>query len=292
MIGVLRETPRIWVAQRTEATRLSELLAGDLPVLAVQATPRFIVPAPVSITKIVWRDASRGTPAMAQRDILASGGAFASKKYRANSAVAQVRLQPVFPLQVGQAALRIAAGAIDGTTVAVDGQPMVIKGTTKRVVVERVERFRDGDKDVVEIHRLERSSPLVTAINEATGEITAFEGDAGLATLMGSAGTAQALLDAVEAAAPPRYAMQLDPAVAACLDTLISVSGRHLPGYAPGLLAMQKHAAAAMLTMLTTPDPGWGGAIPNGGVLAAEMGCGKSGMGAAVVELLRLFGDR
>ncbi len=148
MIGVLRETPRIWAAQRAEATRLSELLAGDLPVLAVQATPRFIVPAPVSITKIVWRDASRGTPAMAQRDILASGGAFASKKYRANSAVAQVRLQPVFPLQVGQAALRIAAGAIDGTTVTIDGQPMVIKGTTKRVVVERVERFRDGDKDV------------------------------------------------------------------------------------------------------------------------------------------------
>ena len=129
-----------------EIERLTRLLAGELPVLEYQSEPMFTVPAPVPVRKIIWRDASRGTPAMAQLDILKTGGAWASKKYKAACSTEQVQLQPAFPLQTAQAALRIAAGAINGTTVEIDGVPKVIKGTVKRSLKERVERFTDGEK--------------------------------------------------------------------------------------------------------------------------------------------------
>lgn len=291
MIGILRSTPRSWADQKAEVVRLTAILAGDLPILTHQATAGFIAPAPSPITRIIWRDASRGTPAMAQLDVMRSGGAFTSKKYRADRAIDRTQLQPAFPLQVAQAALRIAAGAINGTTVVIDGVPMTIKGTTRRSTVARVDRFSDGDTEIVEIHRLEKSSPHVTAINEATGEVVSYDGDVGIAALMTDAATAQALLHAVEASAPPKYAFDMPANVAHTLGALRPVSGRHLPGHAPGLLPMQQHAAAALLTTLTTPDPGWGGAIPNGAIVAAEMGCGKTTIGLAAVELLRLLRD-
>ena len=88
-----------------------------------------------------------------------------------------------------------------------------------------------------------------------------------------------------------REASYLDKAamqdVADIVDTLIPVSGRALPGYEPGLLAMQKHAVAAAHRALTTPDAGWDGAIPKATILAAEMGTGKTSMGIAVAEVLR-----
>jgi hypothetical protein len=288
MLGVVRALPRSYTETTREVQRLMTLLAGELPIITAQPEPRYRLPEPLRVRKLVWRDASRGTPALAQSDVIRSGGAWRSKSYLAAAAPDRRQLQPAFPLHTPQAVLRIAAGAINGMTVTIDGAPMTIKGSTRVETLESSESFTDNGKDVTETRRIERRVPHIVAVDDA-GSVVAYQGDRGLQELMNQTGTADGLLAAVEQSAPPRYRMDLAPDVAGVLAALRPVSGRHLPGYAPGLLPMQQHAVAAAHRALTTPDPGWGGAVPSATIIAAEMGTGKTSMGIALAEVLRVL---
>jgi hypothetical protein len=286
MLGVYRARFRSGAEARAEAQQLQAQLSGDLPVITFQSAPRYTLPMPVKLRKLLWQDASRGTPTMSQQDVIQHGCAWRSKKYRQAARVERTQLRPMFPLHKPQAALRIAAGAINGMTVAIGGVPQTIKGSTKIETLETVEEIHDGDKTITETHRIERRVPHIVTMDE-TGSIRRFVGDKGLAALMHNDGTADALLHAVEESAPPIYQLDMEPEVQALLAGLKPASGRHLPGYAPGLLPMQQHLVAALYRRLTTPDAGWHGATPTAAIAAAEMGVGKTTCGIALAEVMR-----
>lgn len=274
---VVRDKFRILGEQKAEAARLADWLAGDLPELAPQERPLITLPEPPALSKKMrWRDASLGTPEMAQQDVVKGGGAWASRSYtRASANLKRTTLQPLFPLHKAQAALRIAAGAINGMTVEIAGVPQQVKGSTLEEQVMWVEE-KDSDKaHVVSQHTITRRVPHVVTI-DGQGAIRRYVGDKGMARLMEHEGTAEALLDAVEETAPPRYQLDMPELWDAILSGIVPVSGRALRGYKPGPLPMQKHTAAAAVTAITTPDQGWGGATPRGVIIAAEMGCGKA----------------
>lgn len=287
VFGVVRAQFRVGAEARVEAQRLLRVLADELPVLEAQLQPLYTVPAPLPVKQVIFRDASRGTPAVAQQDVITTGGAWTTKKYRAATRrLERTNLAPLFPLHKPQAALRIAAGAINGMTVEIAGVPQTIKGSTLESTVTWVEE-KDGEtSQTTETHTVTRRVPHVVTI-DGQGTIRRFIGDHGMAKLMAHEGTADALLHAVEQSAPPRYRLDMTPAVQAVLQAITPVSGRHLPGYPPGLLPMQQHVAAAAHRALTTPDAGWGGRTPHAVLIAAEMGCGKSPIGLAIAELLR-----
>jgi hypothetical protein len=118
-----------------------------------------------------------------------------------------------------------------------------------------------------------RRAPNVTTIDDA-GRIGRYIGDRGIATLMETPGAAEVLLGAVRRKAPPLYQLDMTPDVAAILRAIRPASGRALPGYAPGLLAMQQHVAAAAHRALTTYNPAHG-RVPSSVLINAEMGTGK-----------------
>lgn len=289
VFGVVCANLRIGPEQYAESNRLAQLLNAELPVLEAQTHPSYIVPKPLPLKKIVWRDASRGNATMAQQDVIATGGAWNSKKYRAaQRSLVRTQLRPLFPLNKPQAALRIANGAINGVEVELAGCRQRIKGATIEDTITWTEE-RENDKSyVTETHTITRRVPHVTTIDDE-GTIRCFVGDKGMATLMNHDGAAQALLEAVETAASPRYRLDMEPELAQAITGITPASGRALPGYAPGLLPMQRHVVAAAYRALTTPDDGWGGIVPKATVISAEMGVGKTSIGLAVAEILRLL---
>ena len=288
VFGVLREQFRTGSEQHTEAARLLTILDEALPVLTPPAAPHYTLPLPLPLRKrITWRDGSHGTPALAQEEVVATCGAWRSKDYQAARAgMRREQLAPLFPLHKTQAALRIAAGAINGTSVEIGGVPQIVKGSTIEEQVTWTEERDTDSSHIQETHKVVRRVPHVVTV-DGQGTIRQFIGDQGMAALMANDGTATALLKAVEDAAPPRYRLDMEPAVAAVLTTIISASGRALPGYPPGLLPMQQHVAAGVFRALTTPDPGWNGQTPRAVTVAAEMGVGKTSIAIAIAELFR-----
>lgn len=293
VFAVVRDKLRLLGEQRAEAARLADWLAGPLPDLVPQDRPLITLPAPASRVKALrWRDAALGTPEVAQQDVVAGGGAWSSRSYlRASAGLRRTTLPPLFPLHKAQAALRIAAGTINGMTVAIGGVPQQVKGSTLEEQVTWVEEKDSAKAHIVSQHSITRRVPHVVTI-DGDGVIRRFVGDQGMARLMEQTGAAEALLDAVEETAPPRYQLDMPAAWEAILSRIVPVSGRALRGYQPGPLPMQKHTTAAAVTAITTPDPGWGGATPRGVIVAAEMGCGKSMVGLCAAELLRQLAEQ
>ncbi len=286
VFGVVRETWRVGREQKDEAERLKGLLEGELPILMLQPEPLYVLPVRKAIKQITWRDASRGNTVIAQRDVVQSGGAWASRRYRtAARAMDRATPVPLFPLTKGQAALRIADGLINGETVELHGRLVEIKGSTVEEQHTWVEEKETDKAHIVETHKIVRRAPHVTTI-DGEGRIGRYVGDKGIAKLMEAPGAAEVLLGAVKRKAPPLYQLDMTPDVAAVLSAIKPASDRALPGYKPGLLAMQQHVVAAAHRALTTYNPSHG-RVPNSVIINAEMGTGKSGMGLALAELLR-----
>ena len=286
VFGVVRDTWRVGREQKDEAERLKGLLEGELPILTLQAEPRYVLPVPKAIKKITWRDASRGNTVIAQRDVVQGGGAWASKRYRtAARAMDGATPAPLFPLTKGQAALRIADGLINGETVELHGTLVEIKGSTVEEEHTWVEEKETDKAHIVETHKIVRRAPHVTTI-DGEGRIGRYVGDKGIAKLMEAPGAAEVLLGAVKRKAPPLYQLDMTPDVSTVLTAIKPTSGRALPGYKPGLLAMQKHVVAAAHRALTTYNSSHD-RVPNSVIINAEMGTGKSSMYLALAELLR-----
>lgn len=292
VFGIVRDQWRRGRDLRHEAAHLTLLLSEALAELTPQATPRYQLPAPLPVRKCVWRNGARGTPEQAQRDVVLHGGAWAGRAYHAQrQAMHRHALRPLFPLHPAQAALRIANGEINGREVELFGKTQLLKGSTREEAVTWQQQRPTGTARVTETHVIKRQVPQVMTV-DADGALRMFLGDQGMAALMRHERTADALLEAVEEAAPPRYALDMADAVAHVLTAIVPVSGRALPGYAPGLLPMQQHCAAALYQALTTSDSSLENVIPDAAVLGAEMGAGKSAMSIAVAELFAQLSDR
>jgi len=286
VFGVVRTTWRVGKEQKDDAERLRALLSTDLPVLALQPAPRYLLPLPRPVKKIVWRDASRGNAVIAQHDVVTGGGAWTSKRYRvAANKMDRTTPAPLFPLTKGQAALRIADGLINGESVELHGRTVEIKGSTVEEEHTWVEERETEKAHIVETHKIARRAPHVTTIDGA-GRIGRYVGDKGIAKLMEAPGAAEALLGAVKRKAPPLYQLDMTPDVAAVLHRIKPASGRALPGYPPGLLIMQQHVVAAAQRALTTYNPSHG-RVPTSVIMNLEMGVGKSSCALALAELLR-----
>jgi 16S rRNA G966 N2-methylase RsmD len=285
LFGVVRTTLRLGDEHRHEARRISDTLNAELPVLEAQTAPVYALPAPLPLKRpLVWRDGSKVNPVQAQADVLETGGAWASKAYRTQRRRHSGNLPPLFPLHPAQAALRIAAGEINGAEIEMFGKPQLIKGSTVEEVQTTTEHDDTGDARITIRRTMRRRTPNVVTV-DPDGSVRRYIGDAGMEALMHNPGVATKLLAAVEHAAPPRYRLDLDPAIAALLAELKPASGQTLPGYPLGLLPMQKHVVAALHRAITTIDPS-SGVVPDAVIAAAEMGCGKSVKGIATAHLL------
>jgi hypothetical protein len=291
VIGVVRAAERAGQELQARARQIAEKLAGELPVLELQAEPRYSIPAPLKLQRqMIWRDANAATPEQAQADVLATGGAWSARSHRARLQAARQdrrRIRPIFPLGKVAAALRVAEGDINNMPVTIQDRPVRIKGITRKTTKTwQEERAGSDGATVIDTHRMELREPVVVTLDTESAAITRYSGDAGIAALMAIPDAAQSLLDAVAQSAPPIYAMQIAPEVAAILQGIVSVSGRALPGYAPGYIPMQQHIIAATHVAFRDPDPHTGRHRKVIG-LGADMGTGKSSLSAGTAEVLR-----
>lgn len=289
VFGVVRPRWRLGDERRVEERRVQALLTAALPILAPLSHPLYELPAPIARKKpIVWKDAARGTTTMAQREVAAHGGAWASPAYNAATAgMRRRRLNPRFPLHPGQRVFRIAAGEVNGRTIAIGGVPHVIKGSTIDEVIAWSEEKNTGSSHVTETHRVVRKVPVITAVAlDGSGTIRQFAGSAGIAKLLADPQVAQAISDAVTEAAPPTYQLAMEPWLAQMLAGI--TPKKALPGYKPGVLPMQQHIVAAAVQAITQHDPAWG-RTPQRVVVAAEMGTGKTLQGMLIAHAMQLF---
>jgi len=291
VVGVVRAGWRSGAELKEHARLIAEKLTGELPELTYQATPSYAIPSPLKQQRqFIWRDANAATPEQARDDVLAQGGAWASRSYRTRLEAARQdrrRIRPLFPLGKVAAALRVAEGDINHQVVTIAGRQARIKGSTRRTTKTwQEERVTNEGTTVIETHRMELREPVVVTLDTERATITRYTGDTGIATLMDTPDAAQSLLDAVTQSSPPIYNLQLPKDVAAVLDTIVSVTGRALPGYAPGFIPMQRHIIAAIATAFRLPDPHTGKRRTVIG-LSADMGTGKSSLAAGSAEVIR-----
>jgi hypothetical protein len=259
VFGVVRPRWRLGDERRVEERRVLALLTGELPILAPQSHPLYELPPPIARKKpIVWKDATRGTTAMAQREVAAHGGAWASPAYQAaTAAMRRQRLNPRFPLHPGQRVFRIAAGEINGRTISIGGVPHVIKGSTLDEVIEWSEERNTDSSHITETHTVVRKVPVITAVAlDGSGAIRQYAGSEGIAKLLADPEVSQALSDAVTEAAPPIYQLEMEPWLARMLAGI--TPKKALPGYKAGVLPMQQHIVAAAVRAMTTHDAAWG----------------------------------
>lgn len=291
VVGVVRSGWRSGAELKERARLIAEKLTGELTELTHQATPRYTIPSPLKQQRqLIWRDANAATPEQAQADVLAGGGAWASRSYQTRLQAARQdrrRIRPIFPLGKVAAALRVAEGDINNMIVTIAGRQARIKGSTRRTTRTWQEERVTGDgATVIDTHRMELREPVVVTLDTEQAAITRYTGDTGIAALMDLPDAAQSLLDAVAHSAPPVYDMQLPPDVATILDGIVPASGRALPGYPAGFIPMQRHIIAAIATAFRQPDPNTGKRRTVMG-LSADMGAGKSSMSTGAAEVIR-----
>lgn len=287
--GVVRATWRSGTERREHMRRVEQLLVEPLTTLEQRAVaiPEYVVPPPQPVKRFVWRDSARATPTEAMHEVARSGGAWRSRQYeQLKTRLDHASLSTIFPLDKRKAALRIAAGEINGRAIELAGATQWIKGSTVEETRQWTETRNTAQSRTTETHTITLRVPHVATVEAGSGAVRLYRGDQGLAALMQLDGAADELMAAVKESVVYRFRMQMLPAVANVLGSLQPRSGRALPGYAPGLLWMQQLVAAALHTALTTPDPSCKNIIPNAVVCSAEMGVGKTNIGMAVAELL------
>lgn len=293
IFGVRRTEDRVGSALLAEVERLTdEVLCPELPSLEACSTPRYHLPPPVSLSSHdLFRLASTPDSLAAARDVAATGGAWASPQ-----ALAQMerlrrtreRRPPLFPLNPTQAALQIAAGAINNQPITVGERTYLIKGSAVEAV-HTVERTLDSGtgKERHETRRTRTRTPRITLVDTASGAISIFIGAQGMQALLDIPGMTDALLHALEQTNPARYTLTLPQALRPLFARFVPQSGRALPGQVPGLTPMQQHLVAALWTAMQGQKDT--AQRPLRRVLfGASMGTGKSVMGLALAEALRV----
>lgn len=293
IFGVRRSEDRVGRALLAEAQYLeASVLLAELPVLQASTTPHYQLPSPVPLfEKHIFRLASTPDPHTAARDVAATGGAWASPQALAlmeRMRRTAERRPPLFPLNPTQAALQIAAGAINNQPITVGERTYLIKGSAVEAV-HTVERTLDSgtSKERHETRRTRTRTPRITLVDTASGAICIFIGAQGMQALLDIPGMTDALLGALEQANPARYTLTLPEALRPLFARFVPQSGRALPGQVPGLTPMQQHLVAALWTAMQG-DPYTKQPPLRRVLFGASMGTGKSVMGLALAEALRV----
>lgn len=270
-----------------DMARLTELLAGDVPVIQWQDAPRYVLPVPTARKRVIWKDARAGTPESAQRECIQTGGVYASDAYKtASHRMRRKRLNPRFPLHPGQRVFRIAAGEINGKRVTIGGEYHIIKGGVIPVAHEWTTTKETDTARITEKRRVVNHEPVVTGISEEHGTIRQWRGAAEIARLLASEETSQAITEAIAEACPPTYRLEIEAELQQFLQAVTPTKA--LPGQKPGLLPMQQHVIAAATAAVTTYDDAWG-CVPRSVIISADMGCGKTPMGLVASAVLNAF---
>jgi hypothetical protein len=293
VFGLRRADDRVGHALVGKVARLgAKVLTDSLPELTAQTAPIYQIPEPVPLrAPIIFRLASTPDPLTATRDVAATGGAWASPvAQRASRHLRRTRSQrpPLFPLNPTQAALQIGAGAINNQLITVGGQTYLIKGSAIESIHEVERTLTDRDGTTRQERRRTRSrTPRVTLLDIASGAITVYIGAEGMQTLLDMEGMPDVLMAALERTNPARYRLTLPDVLRPVFASFIPESGRALPGQVPGLTPMQQHLVAALWTAMQ-PDPTTNALGLRRLLFGASMGCGKSVMGLALAEALRV----
>lgn len=293
IFGVRRSEDRQGHALLAEVQRLeASVLLAPLPLLQTSAVPSYELPLPVLLpSPHIFRLASTPDPWTAARDVAATDGAWASpqaliqmKRMRRTAE----RRPPLFPLNPTQAALQIASGAINNQPITVGERTYLIKGSAVEAI-HTVERTLDSGtgKERHETRRTRTRTPRITLVDTASGAICIFIGAHGMQALLDMPGMTDALLQALERTNPARYTLTLPQALRPLFARFVPQSGRALPGQVPGLTPMQQHLVAALWTAMqgdlnTRQRP------LRRVLFGASMGTGKSVMGLALAEALRV----
>jgi hypothetical protein len=187
--------------------------------------------------------------------------------------------QPVLRLTSGHTAMAIAAGIVNGTEVAIDGQTHLIKGSTSKRMTVTTETEATAEGSQKTTREREQLVQTITALNLENGTLAAYnslDDKAGFAAFLLE--YQQVLVDSIERTYPPLFEPERD--MTAWLPTLHRVrapgklTGRLI---AEGLLPAQQVRAAALAARLKTDK-----AV----VLVGEMGTGKTATSQAIAALI------
>jgi hypothetical protein len=274
LFGVVRRRERRGEERAEAVLRLLSLFAGDLPTLAPQAQPRYVLPLPED-RKPVWKLAATGSGREALSDIAITGGAWASSAYRALTEAAAPVMRPVMPMKRAYVAFAISRGHIDGITIPIHGEPHLIKGgTMEQVLTQTEERRAEGALSTIE-RTIRQEVACITSVSLTSGAVRQFVGAEGLTALMADSEAAKAITDAAVAAMPPFYAFDMEPWLATYLASITPPAA--LPGYPRCIIPMQQQLIASGIRGLNAFDPAWR-RVRASHVYSATMGTGKTGL--------------
>lgn len=238
-------------------------IPADLPVLDT-AGPVYTLPSPVEITRFLFHSA---TPAPEDLAELAGRATHDFPELTAPPVPLEVQVQPLLPLRSGHLAMFLGAGMVNNCELARDGQRLLVKGRTVKVVDTTEEATADGKRTV----QTERLLSRIRTLDLDSGAVETLEGEEKLKPFFER--WIEPLAEAVRVRFRPLYEFDLPKDLSAIFAGLSR--GRPLPGRKEsGLFPAQAHAAAAVIERFRR-----GGKFA---VLVGEMGVGKTTAALAV----------
>ncbi len=247
---------------------------ASLPELRVIDEPLYKLPAPVPLRRFYFHP-DKITPEMMMPALQQMGahltGAFQSL---GETPLPPPDLTPVVPPRGGQLGLILAAGLFNGLVLKLDSGPAAVRGVVRMVEVETTEPDMKGVRETFE----HRAQVTITLLHR-TGQITAIEGKEGDRLVSFIREHQAAFLDYLDQHSRPVY----DFDYRHLGDVFARVfRNRKLPGRpVTGLFETQKHMVAASFATLMQRK-----SI----IVSADMGTGKSVMGAALIGALHAKG--
>lgn len=293
VLGKMRRLPRTRGEVTVHQERLLAMIekAGPLrtytgPTDGSKEDKRYALPRPTHVPggRLYVRSKTGATPQDMFNTVMQTGGVFTTKAHRPTQ-----REKPIVPISKinrGQAIMLIAAGILNRQLIAFGDRTFRIKGTIIKSTVRTEEEVTEGYRTIRSIKHITRQDPHITLLDEEQGKLYMFRGDEGIRKLLTLPNAFENLLTALQRTIPPHYTNDILPEdINVFLDSITPKSGKHLEGYAPGMIPKQKEIVAAILYAWLYPTRV--GDHVKKLLLMADMGCGKTTM--AIVAAMGLW---
>lgn len=235
----------------------------ELPILGTQGNP-YALPAPAPLPRFYFHPAA---PSAEDLQELAARAPRDFPEIAAPPAPLETQVRPLLPLRSGHLAMFLGAGMVNNCELRRDGQRLLVKGRTVKVVDERQEPTEGGTRTV----QTERLLSRIRTLDLESGAVETLEGEERLKPFFET--WIEPLAEAVRSRFRPLYELALPED----LTPVFADLSRHrpLPGRKEcGLFPAQAHAAAAVLERFREGS--------RFAVLVGEMGVGKTTAALAV----------